>query len=58
MSISAQAAINVAIETNPDPVIPGESIRTAITVGNTAASASGALTLQLRYPEHLNRYLT
>jgi hypothetical protein len=53
MCVSAQAAITVSVETNPDPVLPGETIYTAITVGNTGSSASGSLTIQLRYPEHL-----
>ncbi len=52
--VSAQAAITVSVKTNPDPVLPGETIYTAITVGNTGSSASGSLTIQLRYPEHLN----
>ena len=54
MCVSAQAAINVSIEANPDPVAQSEVVRTAITVGNTGNSVSGTLTLQLRYPDHLN----
>ena len=53
MCVSAQAAITVSVEANPDPVLPGETIYTAITVGNTGNSVSGTLTLQLRYPDHL-----
>ena len=54
MCVSAQATINVSIETNPDPVAPSETIHTTITVGNTGNNSSGTLTIQLRYPEHLN----
>ena len=53
MCVTAEAAITVSVEANPDPVLPGETIYTAITVGNTGSSVSGTLTLQMLYPDHL-----
>ncbi len=53
MCVSAQAAINVSIETKPDPVTPSGTLLTFITVGNPGINASGTLTLKMRYPEHL-----
>ncbi len=54
LCFTAQAAINLDIELNPDPVQPNEIINVAITVSNSGAGSTGSLSLQLVYPEHLN----
>jgi hypothetical protein len=55
MCVTAEAAITVSVEANPDPVLPVDTIYTAITVGNTGSNPSGTLMLQSRYPDHLER---
>ncbi len=53
-STLAHAAVELAIELNPDPVEPGEAIQTNITVSNNGNTQTTALTLRLVYPQHLN----
>ncbi len=48
------AAIELAVEVNPGPVQPNETVNVRVTVGNSGNSASGNLVLQLVYPENLN----
>ena len=50
----AQAAIELAIETDPDPVQPGEPLNIKIVIANSGNSVSGNLVLQMVYPEHLS----
>ena len=49
------AAIELAVEVNPGPVQPNETVNIHITVGNSGNSASGPLVLQMIYPENLNQ---
>ena len=54
VGFSAHASINLGVEVNPNPVQPNEVVNIALTVGNSGASSTGSLVLQLKYPEFLN----
>lgn len=56
MAVSSVATetLELEVEVNPDPVAPGESQDTQITVGNPGAGTTGALSLRLLWPEELN----
>jgi uncharacterized repeat protein (TIGR01451 family) len=51
---AGKAAIHLSVEANPNPVKPNETIYVAITIGNSGDSPSGAITLDMLYPEFLN----
>jgi len=55
-SAAAQAALTVAIEMNPDPPRPGESIRALMTVGNDGAAVAG-VTLRATVPNGISTFL-
>lgn len=48
------AAIELAIEANPGPVQPNESVNVQIIVGNSGNTLSGSVVLQMIYPANLN----
>lgn len=53
LSANSFAALNLAVEANPDPVAPGARLDVTITVSNDAATASGDVTVLFRYPDQL-----
>lgn len=50
---AAQATLRLAVTAAPDPVLPGELMQVTVTIAQESASPSGALTLQMLYPNHL-----
>ncbi|WP_447962504.1 FG-GAP-like repeat-containing protein [Nitrospira sp. Ecomares 2.1] len=51
---TAQAAIALQVEVNPDPALAGELLDVQFTVTNTGGTASGNVTLSFVYPAGLN----
>jgi hypothetical protein len=49
----ANAVLALSVAVNPDPVQPGEVTHVTLTLTNPGASTSGAVTLQLGYPNDL-----
>lgn len=49
----AEAQLQVAVEVNPDPAMPGSILYVRLTVSNTSSSASGSVRVQMEYPEGL-----
>jgi uncharacterized repeat protein (TIGR01451 family) len=48
--------LELALEINPDPAEPGQILDSQITVGNPTASATGALTLRVLWPQELSAF--
>ena len=53
LSATGAWALNVAVEANPDPALPGERVNVEITVTNDGGSASGNVTMSMVYPAGL-----
>ena len=54
--VNAGSTLRLAMELNPDPVQPGEMLELRARVANTSNSATGALTVQMHWPDHLGQF--
>ncbi len=49
--------LNLAIEVNPDPVRPGETVEVSFTVTNTGGGTIGPITLEMALPQSIQPFL-
>jgi len=50
--ITVDTPLELGVSVTPDPVQPGQNVSYVITVSNTSVSATGAMTLYARVPNH------
>ena len=54
--VQAGTTLKLAIEVDPDPVEPGETLELRARISNTSSSPTGTLTLRMHYPDLLYQF--